>query len=196
MTFGSRDISALPVYAVYPSEVGSRGPNPEVVGQVRALLERDREDASHPHAYERLASAGLAEETVYLRFGDVSDGLRSAISPLGGVNESGMSVFAGMLTRDGHYLVDTPYLDLRADLVGYAHEGQPAYLVRGYAAGRGSDGEPLIRYVDGIEPLPPGALVWADPPSHALEMWNVHRFGKWLEDVPELKHLFPEEEDE
>jgi hypothetical protein len=149
--------------------------------------------APYPDLYHRLAAAGIAEgEPTYFRFGDPppADG-RS--DKYGGTFETGVSVYRGRLTLEGRCLSDVP-MSVRFEIRRLAvREG---WFGRGKSSGLGSAAEPLVRRVAEAWPVPPGCVVACDPPSRSLDLWNVRRFGRSLEDVPELRHLFPEEEDD
>ena len=168
----------------------------EMVRLVREALRRDRDGACYPQLYARLAEEGLVEEKVFLRFGNPPPGGRSQLDPIFADGfERGVSVFPGSMTRDGHYLVGAPNLNLRWGLQERTAEFRPAFLVRGKVCGRGACGEPLIATGFAIEPVPAGCVVACDPPSRNLDLLNVARIGRWLEDVPELAHLFDGEDE-
>jgi len=95
-------------------------------------------------------------------------------------------------TVEGHYLLnlDNPLQVTLTTMI--ALSGRPAYLFGGRVCGRGTSGEPILRDVDYVEPLPDDCLVATKTPSLIVEDWNERRLGARLEDVPELSRYFEE----
>ena len=166
-----------------------------VAADVRAEIERDRERALYPDLARRLEADGLVagEGPVYLRMGELPASGESR-APFG-YRERGVSVFAGSATRGGHYILKPAPVWLRGEVINlFGDQNRPAWFVRGKLCGTGTDGEPLLAGdgVADVEPVPDDCLVAIAGGSAAVDGWNVHRFGGYLEDIPELAHYFEE----
>lgn len=131
---------------------------------------RDREEASYPNLARRLAGAGLSPSsgTVYLRLGEPAE--EGPSRTVWGESEDGLSVFEGLLTVEGHYLVQLPNWWLRADVLRFVgEEEREAYFVCGERVGTGSDGEPLIGEVESVESVPEESVIVAEPGARGVE---------------------------
>lgn len=167
---------------------------------VEVLVNRDRMFADYWNLGDALAEEGIESERVYLRFGELPagrysegygahlEGVEKEVQQLAarfGMDargcERGLSVFAGSLTVDGHYVIR-----LENHLLHYmilmlcAIDNRSAYFIRGETlrgnrSSRGSCGEPLMKRIRSVEPVPAGAIVGATRPSHSLEDWNRRR---------------------
>ena len=148
----------------------------------------DRRNARRPDLYDALKAGGWAVEPrrTYLRFGDApADGksMRWGPTNANGRYERGVSVFSARTTSEGHVLLnlDNPLQFTLTSMI--ALSGRPAYLLRGRVCGKGTSGEPLLRDVDYLEPLPNDCLVATKTPSRIVEGWNERRIGGPLEDL-------------
>jgi hypothetical protein len=93
---------------------------------------------------ERAASAAKAEGATpcYLRYGDPPSGGRSRDQRDGSL-EAGVSVYRGLLCRDGSVLLVAGRREHGAQSTMISD--RPLYIVDGVEIGTGSDGEPLLR---------------------------------------------------
>lgn len=152
----------------------------------RLMVERDRREACHDKLAEKIAEAGYAAVSPYLRFGEPPADSRST-TYYNEESEIGISVFLGRMTLDGHYVVRLSN-QLHMNLLWFLSEDREAYFVRGPLGGTGSSGEPLLGTVRSIEPVPDETIIASTPASGALEIFNVRRGGAWLEErVPGLE---------
>lgn len=144
-------------------------------------VEEDREAARAHGQAKALKAAGTVPEKIFLRLGELPKGPSRSVL---GYYEDGISVFAGAKTVEGHYIVKLSNKWLRSSLARFcATEDRIAYFVTGKVEGRGSDGEPLLRELRSVEPVPTEATVVAEPSSLALEEWNRRRLEEVLEDT-------------
>ena len=151
-------------------------------------------DAFYPDLAERLAADGWAEteKPVYLRFGELPEDGRST-TEVGGIWEKGISVFAGRLTKAGHYVIKVASWGYAIEFLRLCEEeDRDAYFVTGKRAGKGGAKEPLLKTVVSCEPVPDGCVIAVPGGSCSLDRWNDRRFGGYLEDVPELARYFEE----
>jgi hypothetical protein len=160
--------------------------------EFRAEVQQDRRRAFYPDLAQRLLVAGEADDPpvyppVYLRMGEMpTSGFSRSLF---GHREPGASVFAGTMTGEGHYILDARGEWLHYVVVQlFGRENRPALFVRGASRGLGTDGEPLLA-ADGItdvRPVPGGCLVAIEGGSNAVDVWNIRRLGRRLEEDPEL----------
>jgi hypothetical protein len=143
--------------------------------EVHRVLVRDEDGALYPDLAQRVAAAGYAED-VCLRFGELPEDRRS-VTPWRGMCEAGVSVFPARKTPAGDYVLGWDWDPLQRALVVVARQDRDAYEVRGWICGSGTCGEPLLRDIWGVEPVPAAAIVASVVPSYELEMWNVRKGG-------------------
>ncbi len=193
---GDEDLSPL----IEKVKVGAAGRS-----AVRRRLEKDEghvldaeRDTLYPGLAERIAAEGWAEtdEPVYLRFGLPPEGGYSGVG-IPGVQEAGVSVFAGRLTKGGHYVVSHPTNWARVEFARLCgRDRREAYFVKGpLAEGLGGAEDPLLAGVDSVEPVPDDCVIAFPGGSRSLDEHNERNFGGPLGAVPGLRKYFEEESD-
>jgi hypothetical protein len=96
---------------------------------------------------------------IYLRFGDLPQGGRSAV--LWGTvgREDGTSVFEAQATTWGGYEIRLGHLFQVNDLARVLKERRPLYRIEGTVIGRGLSGEPLLADARVVEAVGPEAEI-------------------------------------
>jgi len=138
-------------------------------------------------------AAKIGGDAVFLRFGDLPAGGRSAV-PLIGAREVGVSVYPGSRRRDGSYVLDFRRLLLGTDtryLAKLLWDGRPLYVLEGRQVGIGNMGEPCLdgaSIVGEVEASEVGVLPDRGRFETLLRAWRAKRRG---EDPGPLAFLGP-----
>jgi len=143
-------------------------------------------------------AAKTAGDPVYLRFGGLPEGGRSAVG-LFGLRELAVSVYPASRRRDGAYVLDFRRLLFGVDtryLAKLLWEGRPLYLVEGRRVGIGGMGEPVLedaRIAGEARPSEVGVLPGRERFEALLGAWRAKRRG---EDPGPLAFLGPQDPEE
>jgi uncharacterized protein len=122
------------------------------------------------------------EEPVYLRFGGLPEGGRSAAGL--GFRECGVSVYPGSVLEDGSYVLDFRRVTLGIDtryLRAILWKARPLYLIEGRQVGTGGIGEPVLSDVRIAKEVPARSVdVLPDRPHFKalIEAWRAKREGR------------------
>ena len=132
--------------------------------------------------WEAIFGSYAAENTVYLRFGELPPDGCSAV-PILGLRECGVSAYPGSKLADGTYVLDFQRCLLGIDtrfLAWILKQARPLYLVEGRPAGVGGMGEPVLEGARIVAEVSPHSVdVLPDRPrfKSLIEAWRVKREG-------------------